>query len=113
MNKHFTEWMEEGRAAEWRRITARLLLADGTSLSIQASDGHYCAPRCDMNEFSEYHEFEIGFPSSHIAEIETYKDGTDEQQQSVFGYVPVEVINSLIEARGGVVGFHKPDQSAA
>lgn len=67
MDKHFTQWMEESRLKAWRKMTERLLLADGTALSIQASETHYCAPRSDMDSYSDYYEFEIGFPTTHIA----------------------------------------------
>jgi len=107
MNKHFTEWMQEGRDAEWREMTTRLLLVDGSSLSIQASEGHYCAPRCDFDDYDQYYEFEVGFPSAHMDELAAYQDGQGDQTSSVFGYVPKEVIESLVNARGGVQGFDK------
>lgn len=107
MSKHFTEWMQEGRTEEWRKMTTRLLLADGSSLSVQASEGHYCAPRCDFDDYSLYSEFEVGFPSIHMEELAPYQDGDGDQKSSVFGYVPKEVVESLIESRGGVQGFDK------
>lgn len=109
MSKHFTEWMQEGRDKGWRRMTTRLQLEDGSSLSIQASEGHYCSPRRDFDDYSEYEEFEIGFPSAHMDEISRYQDGAGDQTSSVFGYVPKEVIEALINARGGVKGFHKQE----
>lgn len=109
MSKHFTEWMQEGRAEEWRKMTTRLLLADGSSLSIQASGGHYCTPRCDFDDYGQYYEFEIGFPSVHMDELTPYQDGSGDQTSSVFGYVPKEIIESLIDSRGGVKGFDKRD----
>ncbi|KJZ41342.1 hypothetical protein [Pseudomonas fluorescens] len=107
MNKHFTAWMQEGRIeAGWNRTT-RLLLTDGSSLSIQASGGHYCAPRCDFDDYDQYYEFEIGFPSAHMDELASYQEGDGDHTSSVFGYVPKEVIESLIDSRGGVQGFDK------
>lgn len=105
MSKHFTEWMEEGRDKGWRKMTTRLLLADGSSLSIQASGGHYCAPSRDLDDYGQYYEFEIGYPSVHMDEISAYQDGEGDQTSAVFGYVPKKVIESIIDSRGGVQGF--------
>ena len=107
MSKNFIDWMEEGRDEAWRKITTRLLLCDGSSLSIQASGNHYRSPRCDFDEYTSYSEFEIGFPSEHMDELAAYQDGQGDQTSSVFGYVPMQVIESLITARGGVKGFDK------
>lgn len=109
MDKHFTQWMNEGRDENRRRFTKRILLNDGNSLSIQASDGHYCSPRIDLDDYSEYNQFEIGFPSCHIDEISDRQDGSGDHTESVFGYVSKEVIEALIEARGGVKGFASQD----
>lgn len=108
MNKHFTEWMQEGRDPAWKKITTRLLLGDGSSLSVQASTNHYCAPRCDFDDYDQYYEFEVGLPSAQMDELAPYQDGQGDQTSAVFGYVPKEIIESLIEVRGGVKGFDKP-----
>ena len=107
MSKHFTTWMQEGRNEELRKQTTRLLLVDGSSLSVQASEGHYCAPRCDLDDYEQYYQFEIGYPSVHMNELTPFQDGDGDQTSSVFGYVPKEVIEALIDSRGGVQGFHK------
>lgn len=107
----FTEWMNKGVNEECAKNmflrTKRLLLADGTSLSIQAGNGKYCSPRKDPDiaDFDFFDEFEIGFPSKEIKEIISYAEDEENLTSTVYGYVPKELIRSLIAARGGVIGY--------
>jgi hypothetical protein len=75
---------------------------DGFSISVQASEYTYCAPR--VTEDCEYYKFECGFPSAPVPELAQWKDGSenDPDEGCVFGYVPVEVIVKLIESHGGI-----------
>lgn len=107
--KTFTDWMTEG---SWKdnedygfKMTKKLKLADGTELSIQASDGHYCQPRMWLKDYADYTEFEIGFPSVAILQLMPYADDESRPTDTVYGYVPKEVIEAVIEERGGVIGF--------
>lgn len=113
--KDFTKWMNEAFCG--KNIAAfifqrcyPLLLADGTKLSIQAGETHYCEPRQNSvnGDYNEYEEFEIGFPSSVIEEIMEYCEDSDDPTSTVYAYVPKDTIRQLIAARGGVVGFVKP-----
>lgn len=73
--------------------------ADGTTLSIQVGTGLYSSPRTSNAEI--YQAVECGFPSKPIPQLEEYKEIPDEKQEdSVFPYVPVEVINDIIEEKG-------------
>jgi hypothetical protein len=79
---------------------------DDVSLSIQASYGHYCVPRLTLSNLNDYSEMEFalmresGFiqvkdilPNlSVLDEIEERFDG------SVYGFVPVELIEELYKA---------------
>lgn len=91
--------------------TKRLLLADGTHLSIQASAGHYCSPRLSQpdQDYKFYNEFEIGFPSVKIEELMKYAEDPERPTKTVYAYVPVHIIHALVEARGGVVGYAEVD----
>lgn len=113
--KDFTQWMKEGfcgilvRGSVYQKCYP-LILADGTKLSIQAGENHYCTPRVNSHEgtYDYYDSFEIGFPSNQIDEIMEYCEDTDKPTETVYPYVPKELIRQLIAARGGVVGIHKP-----
>jgi len=78
-----------------------ITLGDGTKLSLQASEFHYCTPRTSNADF--YTAWEIGFPSKVIPEILEWAEDADKPTDTVYGYVPVEVILNVIKARGGTV----------
>jgi hypothetical protein len=80
---------------ERSHIVKRITCADGFDMSVQASKGHYCAPRTDTGP---YQEVEIGYPSAPVAEFAQYQDGDDD----IYGYVPVEIVNAVIAAHGGI-----------
>jgi hypothetical protein len=76
-----------------------IVCADGTRLSVQASRTHYCAPR-DNNGM--WHAVEVGFPSiaPPVAWAE-YAEEWDKPTETVYGYVPVELVREFIEDHGG------------
>ena len=84
------------------RIFKRIELADGTTLSIQANKCAYCSPRRDLDSATGYYEFEIGFPSREIPEIMGYAETPESPTDTVYGYVPYEVIQDFIDKYGGV-----------
>ena len=86
-------------------IAPRIVCKDGMSLSVQASQYHYCTPREDNAE--PYLEKEVGYirdvDGTSIAppiEWTLYADG--EFPSSVYGYVPVELIEEFIKKHGGI-----------
>lgn len=86
---------------------------DGFHISVQASQYSYCSPR--VTEDIDYFQFECGFPSAPVPELAEWKDGDNENRdsdtESVYGYVPVEVIVKLVELHGGIKGpFERSEQ---
>ncbi|GAC1598842.1 MAG: hypothetical protein NVS3B25_25160 [Hymenobacter sp.] len=72
---------------------------DGTTISVQAGRTMYCQPRQDSGPWDEV---EVGYPSVDPgAEMRQFQDGEGDPTQSVFGYVPVELVRAFIEAHGG------------
>ena len=78
----------------------RVHCADGFSVSVQASQFHYCRPRIDSAE--KYNAVELGFPSAADDLIIDYAEDNS-YTDTVYGYVPVEVVDKLIEKHGGIV----------
>lgn len=74
---------------------------DGFGISIQASDGHYCEPR--VNGDVIYEEVELGYPNMEDELIADYAEDPDNLTKTVYGYVPVHIVNQLIEKHGGIV----------
>lgn len=82
------------------RTIPRLVCADGFSMSVQASEFHYCDPR--VSRFPEYRSVEVGFPSERQDELMEWAEDADKPTDTVYGWVPVEVINALIDKHGGL-----------
>lgn len=77
----------------------RLLCNDGFSISVQASKFHYCRPRLDGAQ--DYEAVELGYPSDEDELINDYAED-DDYTNTVYGYVPIEVVEKLIEKHGGI-----------
>jgi len=83
----------------------RVECKDGTTLSVQASETHYCSPR--ENNPGWYNTVEVGFPS--IAPPETWEEYFDgdwengDRTASVYGYIPVDLVEAFIVEHGGCI----------
>lgn len=90
-------------------VVPRLVLANQTSVSIQASEGHYCSPRKTLNSYSAYSMFEVGFPEWVVPP--NYEMFFPKNSDDVFGFIPADVIQRVIDYNGGVVGWRVNDKS--
>lgn len=68
-------------------------------MSIQAFDGAYCTPR--ENAAVPYSHVELGYPSQHDPLLDEYCEDPSYPTDTVYAYVPIEVVNALIEKHGG------------
>ena len=93
------EYMKANRDGDWGWLVRGMVCADGFEMSVQASSGHYCEPREDHAE--NYTHVEVGFPSQGEPLLREYHEGIG---SSVYAYVPVEVVESIIAKHGGVKG---------
>lgn len=87
-----------------RKMAAPLVLTDGTVLSIQASENHYCCPKATTSDYKLHTAFEI-CTNKDIAEFNDYKEEdplADHDDYCIYFFVPASVIKSVIEARGGI-----------
>lgn len=84
---------------EHPELTPRIKCSDGFSMSVQASWAHYCQPRDNKGP---YHSFEIGFPSEEEDLIMEYAENREDPTGTVYGYVPVGVVDAVIEKHGGI-----------
>ena len=75
---------------------------DGFVMSAQGSSTHYCEPR---SVEKDYYSMEIGFPSQDEPILYKYMDGDIETTiptDTVYGYVPCDIIDELIVKHGGI-----------
>lgn len=78
----------------------RIVCKDGETLSVQASELHYSTPRQNKGPYSEV---EVGYPS--VQPPETWKEfceDWDKPTQTVYGYIPVNLVEEFIQAHGGI-----------
>jgi hypothetical protein len=75
------------------------MFKSGFGVSIQASERNYCSPRDD---FGPYTEVELGFPNSPEPLIIGYAEDPDNPTETIYGYVPVGVVQALITKHGGM-----------
>lgn len=78
-------------------LRPRAKCKDGFSISIQANQFTYCTPKRVLIS-GEYSHLELGFASEYEELLDEYQEGT------IYPYVPMEVVEKVIEKHGGIVG---------
>jgi hypothetical protein len=74
---------------------------DGFTVSVQAGRGMYCHP--EISGADKYKSVELGYPSAEDKLILDYAEDPDEPTETIYPYVPVEIVVKLIEKHGGIV----------
>jgi len=82
-----------------RRLAPRIICKDGFNLSVQVSSGHYCSPR--MDDAKKYSDVEVGYPSEEEKLLLPYAQNKNRPTETLYAYVPVEVVDKIIEKHGG------------
>lgn len=105
MTDHVNEFLRETgnllkSLGQWP-IRTRMHLESGLAMSVQASNYHYCEPRLDDQDF--YSAVEIGFPNQEVEEFLEYAEDASNPCDTVYGWVPIEVVNAVIEKHGGII----------
>jgi hypothetical protein len=80
-------------------LSPRITCADGFSLSVQATHGAYCRPRTNI---ADWHEVEVGYPSDAPTEFICYAEDPARPKETVYPYVPVELVVAEINKHGGI-----------
>ena len=88
----------------------RIFCQSGFSMSVQASDFHMCYPKLDWDDLTPphttmgYEEFECGKLSQHEPLLMPYiiEVSGIPPSESVYGWVPREVIDEVIDFHGGI-----------
>ena len=82
-------------------VRPRISCKYGFSVSVQGgTEFHYCTPRHHCNQ---YIEVELGFPSATDSLLEGYAEDPSDPIGTVYGYVPIVVVENLVEKHGGMV----------
>ena len=88
----------------------RIVCRDGFSISVQADDFAYCEPRQDVGPYTQV---ECGYPSSTpiSQRLKEFAElfGTDDYTETVYGYVPVEIVQEELDLHGGIIEGKMPE----
>ena len=92
----------------WSIKRPRIVCTDGFSISVQGSENHYCQPRKNLLE-KDYESVELGFPSVADDLIEEFAEDPECPCDTVYGWVPIDIVEKLVEKHGGIKG---PDEKS-
>lgn len=127
-NCKFTEiYLPTGKCyTENNIVRPRVICNDGFSVSLQANNIAYCTPRITqgllegklyfdgsfdfdgngtngfIDEFIPYVEVELGYPSEVDENLLPYAEDASNPTNTVYGYVPIEIVDSMIQRHGGI-----------
>jgi hypothetical protein len=82
------------------------ICADGFRMSVQANPTAYCVPRSGIPE--NYTLVEVGFPSAEEPLLMPWADDKFAPTDTVYGYVPVEIVTTVLVKHGGLVEGEVP-----
>ena len=88
-----------------RKMYERVCCADGFEMSVQANVSAYCSPR---ENSGKYELVEVGFPSAMEPMLMPYVEDRDDPTQTVYAYVPVEIVTNVLVKHGGIVSGEVP-----
>ena len=83
---------------KWGQVRS-IKCKDGFRISVQASRTHYCTPK---NNEGPWTHVECAYPSEVPHLIMEYCEHEDSPTDSIYGFVPVELVEQLIEEHGGL-----------
>ena len=82
----------------------KVVMGDGVSMNVQASAFHYCEPR--RSGLEAYESYEVGYPSEVIEQLREYAEtpveNDEELLQSIYPFVPAEIISQIVMEHGGI-----------
>lgn len=83
----------------YKKQAQRIKCADGFTVSIQASEMHYCDPRDNKGP---YVSVELGYPTQEEPLIIDFAEEMEKPTQTVYGYVDVGIVVAMVNKHGGV-----------
>jgi len=89
-----------------RKHYDRVVCADGFTMSVQASVYNYCHPQ--ESGAPKYDLVEVGFPTTMEPMLMPYAETPENPTNTVYAYVPVELVTNVIVKHGGMVSGEVP-----
>ena len=100
INQYISKHLNRGK-----KIIPHIICADGFHMSVQVGQYNYCEPRIDSAD--SYRSMEVGYPSHTEPLLIKYAEDMDRPTETVYDYVPVDVIDVVIAEHGGMAGWFK------
>ena len=96
---------EYGQTSHYQVVRKSLVCNDGTTLSVQASDTHWCSPR---NSYVDYYTGDIEYFDYSSVEVwnvsvsvpDSWSDYGDDNNP--YAYIPVNLVEEFIDSHGGI-----------
>ncbi len=88
-----------------KKMNKPIVCKDGFNMSVQAGETHYSDPR---NDRGPYRAVEVGYPSHTESLLLQFAENPDNPTQTVYGWVPADVIWDVILKHGGRVEGELP-----
>jgi len=89
-----------------RQMNEKIVCADGFTMSVQAHGSGYCSPRVD--DAPKYTAVEVGFPNQIEVLLMSFAEDETNPTDTVYGYVPVQVVTNVLAKHGGIVSGGLP-----
>lgn len=97
------QWIYYKGKKDVLRNRPRLITADGFELSVQASSNHYSTPRRNHGPWTEVEVGALsGVPEPWSKWIKYAEDRTIDPTKTVYGWVPIKMVDDLIKLHGGL-----------
>ena len=87
-------------------MRATIICEDGFAMSVQAGQRHYCHPRSDNGPWASV---EVGYPTIREPLLLEVAENPDTPTETVYGWVPSEIIWDVILKHGGVASGELPE----
>lgn len=94
-HKDGKEWPQGG-------VVPSIICADDTTLSVQASRGHYCFPRSDTGPWANVEVWLVYSRLGRAIRVPSFGPLFGQNTTEPYPYVPVEKVNKFIHRHGGL-----------
>ena len=91
-----------------KKLYKPVVCENGFRMSVQADEMKYCEPR---NNTGPYTQVEVGYPSQKESLLMEYAENPDDPTETVYGWVPSNIIWDVILKHGGVAQGELPPLS--
>lgn len=108
MKTNLNDWLQHNyniNTYGCQETREHITCCDGTTLSVQASEGHYCTPRVSYVDHEgnvslvDYLDVEVWCVSSNVPE--SWLEYGD-QETNPYGYTPIGMVEEFIDLHGGI-----------